>query len=271
MSATGLDHLGVVAADLDAAARGWQALGFAPLPLARHLADGVPTGTGNRNIMLRQGYIELLATIDPARPSATLAGMLDHHPGAHILTLAVQDEAAELARLARAGFTATIARSARAADPDAPDGPAARFARIALTDALPRLQLLHQQTPELVWQERFLAHPNRAVALCCVFVVADPPAAFAARLSRVAGLPMVPDPAGGYALRMPAGEVRVLPSAAVATVLPGAPIPALPAIVALGVRTDDANLAVAHLLPDAPRTADGLMARAGGVTVLFLP
>jgi len=241
----------------------------------------VPTGTGNRNIMLREGYIELLATIDPARPSATIARFLAHHTGIHVLTLATDDADAALARLATAGFSAAIARSARPADPAAPDGPQAAFARIPLAEADPRLQLLHHLTPALVWQERFLSHPNRAIALREVIVAADAPAAFAARLARAAGLPLVPDPAGGLALRLPGvrlpgvhlpgGAVRVLPPDAATRLLPGAAIPALPAILGLVVQTDDSARTAAALLghSDAGPVHRPVWGRASGVTVVF--
>ncbi len=263
--ATALDHVGVVVPDLDAAAAEWAALGFAVQPLLPHMHAGAPTGTGNRNIMLREGYIELLATIDPARPSATIARFLAHHTGIHVLTLATDDEAAAQARLERAGFAAAIARSSRPAPPA--EGEAA-FARIPLSEADPRLQLLRHLTPQLVWQPPFLAHPNRACALEEVIVAADPPAAFAARLSRAAGRPMVPDPAGGLALRLPRGSVRVLPPEAALRLLPGAALPALPAILGIAVRTADGNAAIAAMLGESP--ADMLLARASGVIVRFL-
>ena len=252
-AAIGLDHVGVAVPDLDAAAAEWEALGFTVQPLAPHMADGKPTGTGNRNIMLREGYIELLATIDPARPSGTIARFLGHHTGIHVLTLATDDEDAALARLARAGFATAIARSSRPAPPA--DG-AAAFARLPLAEADPRIQLLRHLTPGLVWQEAFLAHPNGARALREVIVAADPPAGFAARLARAAGLPVVPDPLGGLALRLPGGRVRILPPAAAALLLPGTPIPALPAILGIVVATDDV-------------AAQGRTARASGVTVVF--
>ena len=293
-AATGLDHVGVAVPDLDAAAAEWAALGFAVQPLAAHMdngvptgttvqgvptgttvqgvptgttVQGVPTGTGNRNIMLREGYIELLATIDPARPSATIARFIAHHIGAHVLTLAVGDEDAALARLGRAGFIASIARSARPADPASPQGAQASFARIPLADADPRLQLLRHLTPELVWQERFLSHPNRARALRAVIVAADPPAGFAARLARAAGVPVVPDPQGGLVLRLAGGVVRVLPPDVAARLLPGAVIPALPAIRGLVVQTDDANAAAAARLGHAG--TGKLVGYASGVAVLF--
>lgn len=262
-TATGLDHVGVAVPDLDAAAVEWLALGFVPQPLARHMADDRPTGTGNRNIMLRHGYIELLASIDPARPSATLARFLARHTGIHILTLAMDDPTAALDRLHRAGFTAALARSSRPADPTDPDGPQATFARIPLTDADPRLQLLHQITPALVWQERFLTHPNRATALRSVLIAADPPADFAARLSRLAGLPLAPDPAGGYVLDLPGSTIRII--------APDTAIASLPCITGVVVQTDDANQAVARLLPQAPRLASAILAQASRVTVMFIP
>ncbi len=269
--AVGLDHVGVAVPDLGVAADEWQALGFTVQPLAAHMAGGVPTGTGNRNIMLRQGYIELLATIDPARPSATLARFLARHTGIHVLTLTIDDEEAALARLGRAGFAASLARSSRPVDPLAPEGPQAEFVRIPLADADPRLQMLRQMTPQLVWQERFLSHANGATALHGIVVAADPPAGFAARLARAAGLPLSPDPAGGYALAMPGAVVRVLPPAAASLLLAGATMPVLPCIAGIMVRTGDGNQAVRRLARVEIRPDGAVLARVTGVTVMFTP
>jgi hypothetical protein len=266
----GIDHVGVAVRDLDAAAAAWARLGFAPTATARHRADGVPTGTANRCIMLGRGYVELIAVVDPAKPSATLGRFLARYEGIHVLTLAIADEQAALARLHRAGFAAAaIVASDRPADEAEPDGPRARFARIPLTDAEPRLQLLHQLTPELVWQERFLAHPNAAAALDEVIVVADPPAVFAARLSRAAGRPLEPDPDGGFALKLPAGRVRVLDPATAAAVLPGVATPSLPCIAAIAVTTADGGAAARRLVPDLRTAANGWLAMASGVAVVF--
>lgn len=272
--ATGLDHVGIAVPNLPAAAAAWESLGFTVQPLAAHMHNGAPTGTGNRNIMLRQGYIELLATIDPAKPSATIARFLAHHTGIHVLTLATADAEAAAARLARAGFQASIAHATRAADPTLPDGPQAAFARIPLAEADPRLQLIQHLTPGLVWQEQFLSHRNGAEALLAVLVAADPPATFAARLARAAGLPIVPDPLGRYALPLPSGRVCILPPAEAARSLPGAALPTQPGgaghhILGIALRTGDRNQAAARL-PGATTLPDGtVVAHATGVTVLF--
>lgn len=194
--ATGLDHIGVVVANLPAAVAAWAALGF------------TPSGPDGRRIMLRHGYIELLAQ-DPAAPSATLARLLALGEGAHVLTLRVPSAAAAATRLARAGLPADILPTDRPADGDPTQR--ARFLRIPLPDADPRLQLLEHQTPDLVWQPRYLAHPNGATALAAVTLTTATPAIMAARLSRTAGRPVVPDPAGGYALPLAEGRVRILP------------------------------------------------------------
>lgn len=258
-TAAGLDHAAVVVPDLDAACTAWRRLGFALTPVAHHTdGAGIPTGTANATAMLRQGYVELLAVIDPARPSGTIARFLSRGPGIHILSLATADPESAAARLHSAGFDTAIARTAR-------DG--ARFARLPLADADPRLQLIHHETPELVWRADHLSHPNHAAALAEIIVLDDPPARFAARLSRAAGLPLTPDRLGGYALDLPAGRVRVLGDAA--PLFPGATFPAFrPWIAGLVIRTDDDCAAVAAL-GVATRTDQGWLAHASGTAILF--
>lgn len=201
--ATGIDHVGVVVRDLAAASAAWAAAGFAP------------SGAGNRLVMLHGGYVELLAD-DPAQPSATLARMLAQGEGAHVLSLRVDDAAAAASRL---GLAAGLVENSRPADPARPDGPQARFRRLPLTDQDPRLQLIEHRTPELVWQPGWLTHPNGARALETVTMRAEHPAPLAARLSRLAGLPVTPDPEGGYALAIRDGLVRILPGSGPARII----------------------------------------------------
>ena len=72
MTAPALDHVGVVANDLAALTTAYERLGFTLTPLARY-ADG---RIGNRCVMLRSAYIELLAVVDPNACSATLERFL---------------------------------------------------------------------------------------------------------------------------------------------------------------------------------------------------
>lgn len=272
MSAAGLDHVGVCAREAGPLHAGFAALGFTLTPLARQSNDRGPLGTGNRCAMLRRGYLEFLAILDPALPDNGLGRMLDRFEGTHILALAIADPAAELARLRGAGLDiGGVAPLSRPCDD--PEGRLARFERLPLPDAPEgRLQLIRHLTPELLWQDRFLHHPNGAEALEEAFLVSDAPMESAARLSRLAGLPLRPRPGGGLLLDMPAGAVSVLSPAEAADALPGIAPPPRPALAGFAVRTRDGNAAARRLLPGARELPGGaLLVEQAGAAVVFRP
>ncbi len=284
-SADALDHVGIAGNDLGALAAKWEALGFCLTPLARHSGkrtpDGpvVPFGTGNRCIMLREGYLELIAIVDPGAFSNTLDRFLARYAGIHILALSIADEDANLTRLRRAGIDIPgVAYLERPVDDADPAGPKARFARLPLPDPVEgRIQLIHHLTPEAIWQERFMVHPNHAVALAEIVLAVEQPAETAARFSVLAGRPVVPDPEGGFQLDLPRGKVRMLPPEAVGQVFPGIAIPCLPFIAGIAVRTDDAGTAAEGLLAAQRiphrRVPAGLLvdpAATGGVALLLV-
>jgi hypothetical protein len=277
MSATtGLDHVGVCTRDGPSLWAAYERLGFTLTPVARQSRrPGEPLGTGNRCAMLRRGYIELLALLDPSLPDNGLGAMLDRFAGAHILALGMQDSEGNLARLRRAGLNIPgIAPLSRPVE--APDGPIARFERLPLPDAPEgRVQLVRHLTPELLWQDRWLDHPNGATELRGAILVADAPAESAARLSRLAGLPLEPDPAGGYALPLPdGGRVRVLSPEVAASVLPGVTAPALPAVAGMVLGTADLDATRRFLsagsLSDVPSGVMVPPERAGGCALVFV-
>lgn len=271
-----LDHAGIVAPDPTALHAAFAALGFTLTPQARQSgrlqADGpvIPFGTANRCAMLRHGYVELLGIVDPTAPANGIDRFLARYPGLHILAFGIADEAAALARLRRGGLDIPgVLHLHRPVDDADPTGPQARFARIPLPDAPEgRIQLIRHLTPEAIWQDRFLNHPNRAVALDSVLLTTADPAATAARLSRLSGRPAIPDPAGGFALPLDHGQVRVLAPPALATLLPGLPIPCLPFMAAITVRTDDAAACARTIAPLQP-VPGGWMAQAGGTAIVF--
>lgn len=284
-AATGLDHVGVAARDLAVAAAQYERLGFLLTPLARHSGKRSPTGpvvpfgTGNRCVMLRRGYIELIAIVDPEAFRNTLDRFLSRYAGIHILALAVDDEDANLTRLKAAHADIPgVAYLERPVDDADPDGPRARFARLPLPDAPEgRIQLIRHLTPEAIWQERFLTHPNGATALEAVVLAVAQPAETAARFSRLAGLPVTPDPAGGFALALPqGGAVRILPHTALGDVLPGVAIPSLPFIAGMVIGTADRGAqAAAWLAQNGTAAAQGPLGLqvapedAGGAAVVF--
>jgi hypothetical protein len=276
MSTVALDHAGVVTRDLAALAAQYERLGFTLTPLARQ-TDG---RIGNRCAMLRRCYIELLAVVDPNAGSATLDRFIARYAGIHILAFSMDDAEATLARLRRAGVDASsVSRLERAIDDADPTGLRARFTLIQMPDQPEgRINLVHHLTPEVLWQERFLHHPNNATTLTEVLLAVAEPADTAARFSRLIGCPVIPDPAGGFALDLAHGRVRLLPETALHSVLPEGDAVGEPRIVGLAVSTSDGNEAVGRLLAEraiAHRVhGDALLVApdaAGGVTLRFLP
>jgi hypothetical protein len=269
-NATALDHVGVVGRDVAVLTAEFERIGFCLTPLARHAGGR----TGNRNVMLRQGYIELLSVVDGGS-SATLDSFLTRYAGIHILALAIANETATLARLHRAGFAhAALSRTDRAIDDADPTGPRAHFTLVTTPDPPEgRVHLIRHESPEALWQERFMRHPNHATALEEVVLVVAEPAATAARLSRLAGQPVTPDEAGGYMLHLPRGRLRMLPGGSIGAVFPDVAAPALPWIAGVTLRTDDANAALRRWLEDRAiefhTAGDALLVQAGGVTLRF--
>ncbi len=276
-AATGLDHVGLLTRDGPALWGLYERLGFTLTPVARQSSDRGPLGTGNRCAMLRQGYLELLALLDPALPDNGAAGLLGRFEGAHILALGMEDAPGNLSRLRRAGVA--IPGIAPLSRPAGEGDAVARFERLPLPEAPEgRVQLVRHLTADLLWHPRWTEHANGATELREAIVASDRPAESAARLSRLAGLPLEPDPAGGYALSLPAGRVRILPPDAVAALLPGVEAPALPAIVGIVLGAADLGATRRHLghlpLREAPLTAKsgGVMvppSHAGGVALAF--
>ena len=272
-TASGLDHVGVCSRDVGALWGAYERLGFALTPVAQQSGGSGPLGTANRCAMLRQGYIELLAIVDPSLPDNGLGTMLDRLEGALILALGMTDSEGNLARLRRAGID--LPGIAPLSRPVEPGGPVARFERLPLPGAPEgRVQLVRHLTPELIWREAWMSHPNGARELRAAILVAERPAESAARLSRLAGLPLEPDPAGGFALPLPDGaRVRVLGPEEAARVLPGLEAPALPAVMGLviGVESLDATrAALAGVLhAEVPGGVMVPASEAGGCALLF--
>ncbi len=250
-AAIGLDHIGIVGADLDPLARAFIDLGFHLTPVARHASGR----TANRCVMFRDGgYLELISTV-PGQSSATLDRFLARGPGAHILALEVSDEVAACDRLRRAGIEAgDVSVTERDADEG---GAKASFALIMPPDPPEgRMLLIRHLTRELLWRPDNVVHPNRAVGLMEAVYAVDSPAETTARLSRLTGRPAEPDhlSSGSTGIALARGRIRILRPDAALTLFPGAgPSPPL---VGLTIAAENATEQVVH---------------AGGVAIRFTP
>lgn len=185
--AQGLDHLLIVAHDLETARRTYERLGFRAAPRGRHIG----WGTANYCLMLEHDYLELLGIVDESQFLNGLDETLATRGEGLSAAAFVGNDLARSARLlgeakVRVGEPQDLKRTI-----EAPDG-----------ELLPRFQLLHlpreatpglpafickHHTPELVWQRGWSDQPNGARRIAGLTVIVDDPGAVAVPYADIFG------------------------------------------------------------------------------------
>src|SRR5262249_9772956 len=194
----------------------------------------------------------LFKTADTPLGSA-LETALARHAGAHLAAFAVADAAAAHRRLANAGFRMQpLVQMQRPGDTGGAAGTAGFSPARPQAGEMPegRIQILTHHSEAMVWQPRWLAHPNGALALTrIVIAVADPQEA-AARFARFTGRAAIRS-ASGFRIPLDRGLVDLVGADAFVRWLPEITIPSLPFAGAYGIRV----ASLAH--------TEELLARAG--------
>ena len=279
-SGAGLDHVGLVAPELDALVARYRALGFSPTeprPLLRldpATGASLPIGQSSAHVVFESGYVEL-TQIDSASRDHHLAPLVQRHFGLHILALGVDEITAAHERCTSAGVPVRApARASRAIEYGSRHGEA-RFEWFMLEPAASPeglLCLVRHETPGLVHQREVESHPNGAVALEGVYVVTNVPREVECRLGIVAGA----RPAEAGTIELGGRWIRVLTPDAFAERFPGAHVPAAPCLAGLAVRVADLRRAREAVAPGlvalAPAPGGGFWvdaAHAGGCVVEF--
>jgi hypothetical protein len=256
-----LDHVGHFVRDPDAATRALARAGFAPTPVSIQVnpaPDGAPrlTGTGNTTAMFARGYIEALFRTADTPLGRELTAAMARYPGVHLAAFAVADAAKAHRRLTDAGFRMQpLVEMQRPVDTGGPPGTAAFTLARVEPGQMPegRIQILTHRTEPMVWQPRWLSHPNGAVALTSIMIVADAVGEAAQRFARFTGREAIATPFG-QRIELDRGRVDLVTVDAFAQRLPEIPIPSLPFMGAYGIRVT--SLAV----------LDDLLQRAGVAT-----
>jgi hypothetical protein len=260
--ALNLDHVAHFVPDRETAAAALARLGFTTTPFSEQFhrleADGplVPAGTGNRCVMLREGYLEFLTPFLDTPVAAQLRDAIARYTGVHLIAYGTADAEADHARLSAEGFApppaVRLQREAEAAS-------GTTTVRFVVTRTPPgtmpegRIQFCGHQTPEGVWQLRWLDHANRAAGLRRVFLVLADPAEAATRYARYAGLPsgLVFGPAGTeFVQQTERGTLHLMDMAALrAQFDPDASMapPSLPWIAGYELASDDLSITRAVL------------------------
>lgn len=269
-----LDHAGVIVNDLASGARLWESLGFLLSPESRQRGrlpgrdETGPWATANRCAIFEDGYLELIGIVEPDAYNPW-QDFLARREGVHILALRVESADQTWAALQREGmgtdatladaFTPPVQRE-RSLDV-AGETRTMRFRNVFSRDeACPeaRLILIEHQTPEYLWQPRYLRHPNGARGLaglffCCDLSGADDPAHPCGRLITLTGARIEERSALAIHLRTPAGhDFHVLSPEGFGRRFGQTPV-AAPAYLGAAIRFDDCAQAA------------GMMARAGAL------
>lgn len=180
---TFLDHIGMFVLDPAVGAAALERLGFLLTPYcvqtnpARDGGAPVPTGTANRCAMFERGYLELLSPTTETPLSVQLRAAVARYPGLHLAAFSTDDTDRIFDQLTRAGFAPGPAVDLRR-EVETDDGPATlRFSVVRVPPESMdegRIQFLRHHTAALLWEDKWLHHPNGAVALTdLLIVVAD--------------------------------------------------------------------------------------------------
>lgn len=228
----GLDHVVVVAHDLDAAAAGWRDLGFTVSPRGTHSAH---MGTGNYTIMLGDDYLELLGVLTETPHNAPTRAYLAQREGIERAAFTARDAAAGVAELQDRGIAATgpvdFGRPVTL-----PDGTAtmARFSTfnwpIEERPGDMRIFACQHHTRDAVWIPQLQQHANTATGIARVELLSRDPARAAQHMGRL--IDREPQAQADGAWCVPSGAGRAdfvfLSRSALAARYPGIAVDGLP-------------------------------------------
>jgi hypothetical protein len=272
--ALSLDHIAHFVPDIDAASMVLERLGFTltPFSLQQHRTEPaaplVPAGSGNRCAMLRQGYLEFLTPTSDTPVAQRMRAAIDRYVGPHLICFGTSESARMHEHLASAGFAPLPPVALQRQIGTATGEGTARFTVLRVApEAMPegRVQIVEHHTPELLWQARWVAHPNGASALLASIVcVADVDEA-ASRFARFAGTTARREKDVATVEGSRHGRILIVDGAAAQSVLGAAP-PCLPWIAGTLLRVDDLR-ATARYLQQAGCAAKSIAGRSTLATV----
>lgn len=185
------DHVIYGTADLEAARKAAQKLGFVVTPRGRHKG----WGTGNYCVMFEEDYLEFLGMVDPAGESNGLDKFLaTGGDGLLGLVLGTKDADLTSRQLIERGLhpTGPHALSRLLELPEGNIEPSFALTRLP-SDELPAINgfLVQHLTPELLRRPTWVKHPNAAVGIQSVTVGVEDPEAVARRYEKLVGISAV--------------------------------------------------------------------------------
>ncbi|MGI9411335.1 MAG: VOC family protein [Hyphomicrobiaceae bacterium] len=256
-----IDHTGHFVADLEATAIALRKLGFEPSStnLQTNLgSDGVrrPSGTSNRLVRLRRGFLEFLAATHDTPLADQLCASLARYEGLHLIALSSADLARQRERLIAGGFDMLpLVNLRREVQEYGVSGEVAWSVLRTSPGVMPegRIQYVYPHTPELSWPEGSYDHPNAADSLTGVLVCHDDPTEALQRFGSYMGRAAI-----GSTVRTERGLLRIVDQMQIQSVIPDCAVPPGPYIAAVSIESSDMDVTRRVLAESAtPTLSDG--------------
>jgi hypothetical protein len=192
-----LHHISLIESDMDATIRRYEQIGFifTPLSMPRIILKpgGEPEtlGVGNRTAIFQMNYLEVLAVVDKERwgkiPKAQrgpydIDPHIQRYEGLHVMHFGTDNLEAVKARLSKQETPSSDIRPFQR-PVDTPEGPRMMHAKSIYfpEDKNPEalIQIAQHLTPELIFQDRYMHHPNGAQTITEIIVCAENPLPYA--------------------------------------------------------------------------------------------
>ncbi len=242
----GIDHVVILARDLEHARQTYARLGFTLTPRGYHTL-----GSQNHCIMFERDYIELLAVPRPHPAMQYYTDFLTRGEGLAAVALACDDANAAHAELHAAGIAADppLDFSRPVVRPDGTYDASFRIVQLPIEQSPGcRMFLCQHFTRDVVWREQDQAHALGAIEVAALAVIVDEPRRAAA--SYAAAFGVAPQPIGD-GLLVPTGSapIAIGTRSKVGHRLDGVGLPprARPLVAALFIRVADRAKAAAQL------------------------
>lgn len=184
---TGIDHLFILANDLEKSANNFHRLGFTLSPRGLHSKE---QGTANYTIMFKGDYFELLGIVEETAANRDKRDNLEEF-GEGLYAIAGRIDNAQQAQknLTELGFDVTDPQSfSRPVDLAEGRQGIAAFSTIAFKQReVPKGQVFmcEQKTREMVWRPELLTHKNGATGLSSITLLSSTPEQTATRYARL--------------------------------------------------------------------------------------
>lgn len=288
-----LHHIGLINSSLEISAACYEKLGFTltPLSIPRIIlkSGGVPEtlGAGNRHAIFANNYLELLGVVEPKRwaevtseqrGSYDLDVPLSRYEGLHVMHFGTNRIEKVKDRLDKQGLACSAIKEFQRnvwteTGEHMMKARAIHFPPKSNPEGL--LQIAQHDTPELVFQDRYMHHRNGAMALTEIMIVTETPDTYATKYEHYTGHQSRHIANNHFVVELGLSSITIVNPECLDTMIPGYIVPALPFMAAFTVEVANLQL-VCDLLsessvPFTKRPGSVLVypENAGGCAVIF--